>query len=248
MDKVSFSIKRNTVHCLVGENGAGKSTLIKILTGAFTRTAGKIFLNGEEYMANNPRDARDKGISTLFQELNVVDQLTVKENLNLGNEDTWFGFLRESDKIAKAIDVLKDLEPGINPRERVSRLSVAKKQIIEIAKAVASEADIIIMDEPTAALSEGEIERLFKIITRLKDKGVTVIYISHRLDEIFTLGDYVTVMRDGRHIETKPIAEVKDRKELIQMMIGKSIVESYVPKEKQSDEVLLEVKTFPIIN
>jgi len=242
VDKVSFSIKRNTVHCLVGENGAGKSTLIKILTGAFTRSSGKIFLNGEEYKANNPRDARDKGISTLFQELNVVDQLTVKENLNLGSEETWFGFLKESKKIAKAIDVLKDLEPSISPKDRVSRLSVAKKQIIEIAKAVASDADIIIMDEPTAALSEGEIERLFKIVERLKEKGVTVIYISHRLDEIFTLGDSVTVMRDGKHIETKPIADVEDRKELIKMMIGKSIVESYLPKEEQSDEVLLEVK------
>ncbi len=243
VDHVSFDIKRNTVHCLVGENGAGKSTLIKILTGAFIRTDGKIFLNGEAYTANNPGDARDKGISTLFQELNVVDQLTVEENLTLGIEDTWCGFLRKSDKIKKIISVLQDIEPSINPKERVSRLSVAKKQIIEIAKAVASETDIIIMDEPTAALSEAEIERLFKIIRRLREKGVTVIYISHRLDEIFTLGDYVTVMRDGQHIDTKPLSEVKDRMDLIKMMIGKTVMETYVPKEDQSEEMLMEARS-----
>jgi ribose transport system ATP-binding protein len=242
VNDVSFDIKRNTIHCLVGENGAGKSTLIKILTGAFSRTSGKIFLNGKEYNAHNPKDAGEKGISTLFQELNVVDQLTVEENLTLGIEDTSFGFLRKTDKIKKIIKILNDIEPKIDPKERVSRLSVAKKQIIEIAKAVASEADVIIMDEPTAALSEGEIERLFKIVKRLKDQNVTVIYISHRLDEIFEIGDYVTVMRDGMHIGTKPLSEVKDRMDLIKMMIGKTVMECYQPREDMSDEVLLEAK------
>ena len=242
VNDVSFDIKRNVVHCLVGENGAGKSTLIKILTGACERTSGQILLNGEEYCARTPKDAREKGISTLFQELNVVDQLTVEENLTLGIEDTVLGFLRKTDKIKKIISVLKDLEPSISPKERVSSLSVAKKQIIEIAKAVASETEIIIMDEPTAALSESEINRLFAIIKRLHDKGVTVIYISHRLDEIFTLGDYVTVMRDGKHVDTKPISEVKDRSELVHMMIGKTVIESYVPKQKQSNHLLLELK------
>ncbi|MEN6636852.1 MAG: sugar ABC transporter ATP-binding protein [Clostridiaceae bacterium] len=242
VNDVSFDIQRNVVHCLVGENGAGKSTLIKILTGASERTGGTILLNGEEYCARSPKDARDKGISTLFQELNVVDQLTVEENLTLGMEDSTLGFLRKTDKIKRIIAVLKDLEPSISPKERVSRLSVAKKQIIEIAKAVAAETEIIIMDEPTAALSESEIERLFTIIKRLRERGVTVIYISHRLDEIFTLGDFVTVMRDGKHVATKPIAEVKDRSELVQLMIGKTVIESYVPKEQQSDEVLLECK------
>ena len=242
VNDVSFDIKRNTIHCLVGENGAGKSTLIKILTGAFVRTDGKIFLNDKEYVAHNPKDAGEKGISTLFQELNVVDQLTVEENLTLGIEDTKFGFLRKTDKIKKIVEVLKDIEPSINPKERVSRLSVAKKQIIEIAKAVASDADIIIMDEPTAALSEAEIERLFKIIKKLREQNVTVIYISHRLDEIFELGDYVTVMRDGKHIDTKPLKEVNERMDLIKMMIGKTVMESYVPRENQSDEIVLEAK------
>jgi ribose transport system ATP-binding protein len=242
VNEVSFDIKRNTVHCLVGENGAGKSTLIKILTGAVPRTSGVILLNGQGYVARNPKEARDAGISTLFQELNVVDQLTVEENLTLGVEDTRLGFLRKTDKINKIVDVMNSIEPSIRPGQLVSTLSVAKKQIVEIAKAVASESEIIIMDEPTAALSEGEIARLFEIIRGLRERNVTVIYISHRLDEIFELGDYVTVMRDGRHIDTKPMSEVKDRSELIKMMIGKTVFEQYTPREHDCEDVILEVK------
>ncbi len=243
LDDVSFNIERNTVHCLVGENGAGKSTLIKILTGAFIRTSGTILLNGGDYQVHNPKEAKKAGISTLFQELNVVDQLTVEENLTLGMEDTTLGFLRKSKKIRKMLEVLKSIEPSIDPKQKVGRLSVAKKQIVEIAKAVASEADVIIMDEPTAAISEGEIKRLFNIIRSLKEKNVTVIYISHRLDEIFEIGDNVTVMRDGKHIETKAVSEVKDRCELIKMMIGKTVIESYIPKETKPEDILLEVKS-----
>ncbi len=242
VNNVSFDIKRNTVHCLVGENGAGKSTLIKMLTGAFPRSSGRILLNGTPYTPHSPRDAKQKGISTLFQELNVVDQLTVEENLTLGMEDTRFGFLRKTDKVTRMIRVMNSLEPSIGPRQLVSSLSVAKKQIVEIAKAVAAEADIIIMDEPTAALSESEITRLFAIVRGLRDKNVTVIYISHRLDEIFELGDYVTVMRDGRHIDTKPVAGIRDRSELIKLMLGKTVFESYTPPEGACGEALLQVR------
>ena len=242
VNNVSFDIKRNTVHCLVGENGAGKSTLIKILTGAYQRTSGTILLNGQDFVAHNTGEAKLAGISTLFQELNVVDQLTVEENLTLGVEDTKFGFLRKTDKINKIVAVMNSLEPSIRPGQLVSTLSVAKKQIVEIAKAVASESDIIIMDEPTAALSEGEIARLFKIIRGLRERNVTVIYISHRLDEIFELGDSVTVMRDGRHIDTKPLSQVKDRSELIKMMIGKTVFEQYTPRERDCDDIILDVR------
>jgi ribose transport system ATP-binding protein len=241
VNKVSFDIKRNTVHCLVGENGAGKSTLIKILTGATPRTSGTILLNGQEYIPHSPKDAKQKGISTLFQELNVVDQLTVEENLSLGMEDTTFGFLRKTDKINKMVSVMNSLEPSISPRQRVATLSVAKKQIVEIAKAVATESDIIIMDEPTAAISESEIARLFKIVKGLREKNVTVIYISHRLDEIFELGDYVTVMRDGRHIDTRPVSEITERSELIKMMIGKTVFEQYTPKQGECKDAILQV-------
>jgi ribose transport system ATP-binding protein len=242
VNNVSFDIKRNTVHCLVGENGAGKSTLIKILTGATPRSSGRILLNGEEYSPHSPKEAKQKGISTLFQELNVVDQLTVEENLTLGMEDTTFGFLRKTDKINRMVSVMNSLEPSIHPRQLVSTLSVAKKQIVEIAKAVATESDIIIMDEPTAAISESEINRLFQIIKGLRDKNVTVIYISHRLDEIFEIGDYVTVMRDGRHIDTRPVSEISNRSELIKMMIGKTVFEQYTPKEVAGQDTILQVR------
>jgi ribose transport system ATP-binding protein len=242
VNDVSFDVRRNTVHCLVGENGAGKSTLIKILTGALARTSGRILLNGREYTPRSPREAKQNGISTLFQELNVVDQLTVAENLTLGMEDTTFGFLRKTDKIQRMVSVMNSLEPSITPRQRVSTLSVARKQIVEIAKAVAAEADVLIMDEPTAAISEGEIQRLFSIIRALREKNVTVIYISHRLDEIFELGDTVTVMRDGRHVATRPVAEVKDRSELIRMMIGKTVYEGYEPRPDVRKDVVLRVR------
>lgn len=242
VNNVSFDIRRNTVHCLVGENGAGKSTLIKILTGALLRSGGRILLNGEEFNPHSTKEAKQRGISTLFQELNVVDQLTVEENLTLGMEETTLGFLRKTDKINAMVSVMNSLEPSIKPRQLVSTLSVAKKQIVEIAKAVATESDIIIMDEPTAAISESEIARLFAIIRALREKNVTVIYISHRLDEIFEIGDSVTVMRDGRHIDTRPVAEVKDRSELIRMMIGKTVFEQYTPKEGECRDVILQVK------
>ncbi len=242
VNNVSFDIKRNTIHCLVGENGAGKSTLIKILTGALLRSGGRILLNGEEYNPHSPKEAKENGISTLFQELNVVDQLTVEENLTLGMEETTLGFLRRTDKVNAMVSVMNSLEPSIKPRQLVSSLSVAKKQIVEIAKAVAAESDIIIMDEPTAAISESEIARLFKIIKALREKNVTVIYISHRLDEIFEIGDFVTVMRDGRHIDTRPVAQIKDRSELIRMMIGKTVFEQYTPKEGECRDTILQVK------
>lgn len=241
VDNVSFNIKRNTVHCLVGENGAGKTTLIKILTGAYERTSGITLLNGEEYSPHNPRDARQHGVSTLYQELNVVDTLTVEENLTLGMEDTRFGFLRKTDKINRMISVMNSIEPSIHPKQKVSTLSVAQKQIVEIAKAAATESNVIIMDEPTAAITEGEIKRLFTIIQNLREQNVTVIYISHRLDEIFEIGDYVTVLRDGRHIDTKPLSAVDSRAELIRMMIGRTVFEQYTPKEEAERVVSLEV-------
>lgn len=242
VNDVSFDIMKNTVHCLIGENGAGKSTLIKMLSGTLERTEGKIFLNGKEYYPNDLRSARQNGISTLFQELNTVDQLTVEENLTLGQEDTRFSFLVKTDKIKKMLGVLKEVDPRIDPKQKVSELSVAQKQLVEIARAIASECNIIILDEPTAAISEVEINELFKIIRRLKEDKVTFIYISHRLDEIFEIGDYVTIMRDGRHIVTMPLKEVESREQLIKNMTGKTLYEKYIKSESTSDETVLEVQ------
>lgn len=242
VDNVSFSIDRSTVHCLVGENGAGKSTLVKMLTGALKPTSGTMKVFGKEYKPSNPHDAREGGIATLFQELHVVDELTVFENLTLGMEQSKLGFLVKSELDDRVIQTLAAIEPSIDPQARVSTLSVAKKQIIEIARAASSGANVIIMDEPTAALSEREVERLFGVIRRLRETDVTVIYISHKLDEIFALGDAVTVLRDGKHIATKLLSEVDGRSELIEMMIGRSVFQDYTPRTSVKDNSVLEAK------
>ncbi|MCJ8324213.1 MAG: sugar ABC transporter ATP-binding protein [Rhizobiales bacterium] len=242
VDDVSFSIERSTVHCLIGENGAGKSTLIKMLTGALQPTHGTMKVNGSVYQPNNTHEARGHGIATLFQELHVVDELSVLENLTLGMEVSRFGFFIKSDLEDRVIQTLKAIEPSIDPSARVSSLSVAQKQIIEIARAASSGANVIIMDEPTAALSEREVDRLFGVIRRLQETGVTVIYISHKLDEILNLGDTVTVMRDGKHIITKPLSEVSGRAELIELMIGRSAFQTHTPRTKISDEILLKAE------
>ena len=242
VNNVSFSIERSTVHCLIGENGAGKSTLVKMITGAIQPTQGTMKVNGNSYTPNGTQSAREAGIATLFQELHVVDELSVLENLTLGMEQSRFGFLIKSDLEQRVIDTLATIEPSIDPYARVSTLGVAQKQIIEIARAASSGANVIIMDEPTAALSEREVERLLTVIRRLQEQQVTVIYISHKFDEILSLGDRVTVMRDGQHIATKPMAEVNGREELIDMMIGRSILHDYTPRDTISDEVFLSAE------
>ncbi len=239
VDNVSFSVEQSTVHCLVGENGAGKSTLVKMLTGALRPTSGSMRVGGSPYEPSNPSDARAGGIATLFQELHVVDELTVQENLTLGMERSRFGFLVKSDLDDRVVRTLAAIEPSIDPSARVSTLSVAQKQIVEIARAASSGASVIIMDEPTAALSEREVERLFAVIRRLREADVTVIYISHKLDEIFKLGDAVTVLRDGKHIATKKLSEVAGRAELIEMMIGRSVLQTYAPRSTVTDETVL---------
>lgn len=242
VDDVSLSIESSTIHCLVGENGAGKSTLIKMLTGALLPTSGTMRINGSEYKPNNLQDAREAGIATLFQELHVVDELTVLENLTLGMERSRFGFLIKSDLDDRVIRTLKAIEPSIDPSARVSSLSVAQKQIIEIARAASSGANVIIMDEPTAALSEREVERLFEVIRRLRKEAVTVIFISHKLDEILQLGETVTVLRDGKHIATKLLKDIAGRSELIEMMIGRSVFQSYTPSTTVRKEAVLTAK------
>ncbi len=242
VDNVSFSIRQGAIHCLVGENGAGKSTLVKMLTGVLQPTSGRMTVAGRAHMPKSPQDARDGGIATLFQELHVVDELTVKENLTLGMEASRFGFLVNSKIDEVAIKTLATIEPSIDPEARVSSLSVAQKQILEISRAASSGASVIIMDEPTAALSEREVERLFAVIRRLRDANVTVVYISHKLDEIFELGDDVTVFRDGKHIVTKPLAEVAGRQQLIELMIGRTVFQKYEPRELLDSDPILQVE------
>lgn len=241
LDDVSFNIVKGSCHCLVGENGAGKSTLIKILTGAHPKTSGTILYNGKEFCPTSTKDAMKSGIGCLFQELNVVEKLRVEENICLGLEETKFGIIKKSSN-QKVFDVLRRIDATIEPKQYIEELSVAKRQVVEMAKALAMDSDVIIMDEPTAALTEEEVNRLFEIIADLKKQGITIIYISHRLEEIMELADYITVLRDGKHIETKPRSEVADRSELIQMMIGKVIVEDYIPNAVDHSKKAIEVK------
>ena len=239
LKNINLKIRRNTVHCVVGENGAGKSTFIKILTGAILRSDGVIYYHDRKYNPKNTRDALKLGISTIFQELNVVKELTVEQNLTLGMEDSRFGIIRRIRKSNKIFKILKSLDPNIAINQKTSELSVAQQQTIEIVKALATDSRLIIMDEPTSSLSEEESRNLFKIIKKLKEEGVTVIYISHKLNEIFEIGDYVTVLRDGEMVGTEKISEIKSKEKLIKMMIGKIVTEKYIPSKINYDNKIL---------
>ena len=241
LEDISLNIKRGNIHCLVGENGAGKSTLIKILTGVTKKTEGTILLNGQDYAPNNVNSAKNKGIYALYQELNVIDQLNVEQNLLLGLEETKLGIIHKSAKLQRIIEVLRDIDDSIDARQLVSKLSVAKKQLIEIVRCITSGANIIILDEPTAALSETETKKLFIILNELKQKGITIVYISHRLDEIFMIADYITVLRDGRAITTEHISGINERSDLIKLMLGKDVMEKYVPSGAEAFEKILIV-------
>lgn len=230
LDNVSFFAYDSKVNVLIGENGAGKSTLMKILAGALKKDSGLIKIYGEEVEINRPVDSIKLRIAMIYQELNLVQDMTVAENIFLGREPGSKGFIERKKQIKTTKELLDSLEIDIDPKALVASLSMAKQQLVEIAKALSLDARIIVMDEPTSSLTEHEVTQLFKIIRRLNDEGVTVIYISHRLDEIFEIGDYVTVLRDGIRIGEWPISEI-GREELIAQMVGREITQLF-PKEK----------------
>ena len=237
---VDFFVKRNTVHCLVGENGAGKSTLIKILTCVERMTQGAITLDGAPFHGKSVRDAMDAGISTVYQELNIIDQLTVAENLTLGRERAKLGVIKRRQD-AGTFDMLREFAPEISLNQRVSTLSFAEKQLLEIVKAVSADAKLVIMDEPTAALSRRESDRLYEVVRKLKARGITIIYISHVLDDIFTIGDEVTALRDGNIVGTRPVRETT-REELVEMMVGKVVHSHYTDGGRKPQGALLEAR------
>jgi ABC-type sugar transport system ATPase subunit len=248
---VTFGIKRNSIHCIIGENGSGKSTFIKILTGALSKTKGDIIFDGEKFEPRSVKDAGIRGIIALYQELNVVDDLTVEENLTLGREKHRLGIIQKNNDLNKIEDILRGLDETINLRMQVADLSTAQKQVIEITKAVSTDCKVLIMDEPSASLSEEETGRMFEIVKKLKEKGMTIIYISHKLSEVFEIGDFVTVFRDGQMIETKSVREINRVcygnvadacLELVKMMLGKVVVEAYIPGKAEFTEKILEVK------
>lgn len=242
LDNVTFSIRKGEVHALVGENGAGKSTLIKIVTGVYQKTSGEIFFDGKPVHFANPHEALRNGIAAIYQEFNLIPALTVAENIFMGHHFVRRRFFVDWDRMRKeAQELMRFLGVDIDVDQKVRDLGVAKKQIVEIAKALSHKAKVLIMDEPTATLAQKEIEGLFRIIRFLKNEGVTVIYISHRLEEIYEVCDRVTVLRDGRHVATQDVKDVT-MEDLIRMMVGREVVEKFPRVSHAIGEEVLRVE------
>jgi ribose transport system ATP-binding protein len=229
LEGVTFRCRVGEIHTVVGQNGAGKSTLMKILAGVYPPDDGEIRFDGKRIHFASPYDAQAVGISIIYQEFNLIPELSVAANVSLGREPRHgFGILKSSELNRRAQDVLHRLGVDLDPRERVSTLSVAQQQMVEIAKALSLNARVVIMDEPSATLGARELDYLFDVVSALKKQGVAVIYISHRLEEVFRLADRVTVLRDGKLVDTLPIGDV-NRASLVQMMIGSSSFQEQFP-------------------
>ncbi len=240
---VSFQVEKGEIHALLGENGAGKSTLMKILTGAIPRDSGTIYLRGQATEIDSPGRAQALGISMIHQELALIPYLNVGQNIYLGREPRGAlpGLIAWSTLYDEAREQLARLNIDIDPSTLVASLSIAQRQMVEIAKALSLNADIIVMDEPTSALSERETETLFSLMRSLKEQGVTIIFISHRIEEVFAIADRVTVLRDGQLVGVAPISEV-DMGQVVRMMVGRELGEMYPKEEVARQEVVLRVK------
>jgi ribose transport system ATP-binding protein len=242
LDGARFELRAGEVHALVGENGAGKSTLMKVLAGIYKRDGGTIKVKGQEVDIPSPKAAQDLGIAIIHQELNLMGHLTVAQNILIGREPRSGFVLNEKALNRKVEELFEELHINLDPHARVSGLAVAQQQMVEIAKAFSYNPDVLIMDEPTAALTETEIEELFRITRHLRDRGHGIVHISHRLEELKKITDRVTVMRDGKFIDTVITADV-DIQQIISMMVGRTIFEE-APElpENPSQEVILEVR------
>ena len=240
LNNVQFSVKKGEIHALMGENGAGKSTLMKILTGIYARDTGEVKVRGKLVDFKNPKEAEHAGIAVIHQELNILPDLTVAENLFLGNEKTFgkSGILKTKEMNKKAKMILGELGLDVDVKTIARELSVGKQQIIEIAKAMSSNAEVIVMDEPTAALTEREIVSLFETIRALQSNGVSFVYISHRMEEIFALCDRITILRDGNYVGVKEIKETSFD-EIVQMMVGRELGERFPERNATIGDVKL---------
>lgn len=238
---VNLTVREGQVHALLGENGAGKSTLIKILSGAYSKDEGQIFFEGQPVDIRNPQDAQALGISTIYQEFNLAPHLTIAENIFLGHLPRKGGLVDWATVRARSKEILDGLGVTLSVDTLTSSLSVAEQQLVEIAKALNRKTRILIMDEPSAVLGEKDLENLFRVVRTLQASGIGIIYISHRLKEIFELADEVTVLKDGRYVATKSIDEVT-MDDLVRLMIGRDLQDVYPKRTVQPGEVLLEVK------
>ena len=242
LDDVSVDIRPGHLHAIVGENGAGKSTLVKCLSGVITDYEGRILVGGGEIRFRDTSGAERSGISIIHQELNLVEQLSVVANIFLGREKrTRLGLLDERAMHRSAAELLDELECGIRPDRLVGDLRVGDQQLVEIAKALSLKMEILIMDEPTSALSEAEVARLFRVIDRLRSRGVTILYISHKMDEVFRLADQITVMRDGRVVDTLDRADATPR-EITHKMVGREIEATDLREGRNPGDTILDVR------
>ena len=241
LDGVSFDVRVGELHAVMGENGAGKSTLMKILSGVITDYEGQLLRNGEPIRFRGTRDAEMAGISIIHQELNLVEQLSIAANIFLGREKSHgLGVLNQREMDRQAGQLLAKLDCSLSPRELVSSLRVGDQQLVEIAKALSVGTSVLIMDEPTSALTESEVERLYRVIEQLRGQGVTILYISHKMDEVFRLADRITVLRDGKWVTTVAKAETNP-KQVAHWMVGRTI-DDYRPGSRVMGEVVLKVK------
>ena len=240
---VDFDVRAGEVHALIGENGAGKSTLIKILSGIEQPTSGTIVLDGEPIRLPSNGESESLGIVVIYQELNLAEHLTVAESIFLGREWMRFGFLRRNEMLAEAQRILDGLHVSIDPNARINTLSVADKQMVEIAKAISRDARVLIMDEPTAVLTSAETDIFFEQVRRLKSKGVAIVFISHKLDEVMALSDRITVLQDGQLIATVETGDLTPDA-IAEMMVGRELSNLYPPKHEPDVDapVLLEVE------
>lgn len=243
LDGVSFTLNAGEFHSLVGENGAGKSTLMKVLSGVYPEGTfeGEILIDDTVRHFSGINDSEKAGIAIIFQELSLVKELTVGENIFLGKEPSKFGVINWSELYHKASRLLHDLHLPIDPRTPVGSLGIGQQQLVEIAKALSQDAKILVLDEPTAALTESEVESLFEILTKLKSRGVGMIYISHKLDEVFAMSDRITVLRDGRTVSTHAASEItKDG--VIAKMVGREVGDIFPEADHERGDVALSVK------
>src|SRR5687768_12124248 len=243
LDGVSFALDAGEFHALVGENGAGKSTLMKVLSGVFPNSSfeGEILVDDRARQFRSVRDSEAAGIAIIFQELSLVKELTVGENIFLGREPSRFGVINWSELYHRASKLLQDLHLSIDPRVTVGSLGIGQQQLVEIAKALSQDAKILVLDEPTAALTESEVETLFDILRKLAARGVGVIYISHKLDEVFALADRITVLRDGKTVGTNSAVELTKEK-VIGAMVGREVGDIFPKPDHELGEPALEVK------
>jgi len=237
---VNLSVRPGQVHALLGENGAGKSTLIKILSGAYSKDEGQIFFEGQPVEIRSPQDAQALGISTIYQEFNLAKNLTVAENIFLGHLPRKGIAVDWATVKQRSREILATLGVNFSEDTLTSTLSVAEQQLVEIAKSLNRHTRILIMDEPSAVLSEKDLEKLFDVVRSLQAQGIGIIYISHRMKEIFALADEVTVLKDGRYIDTRHLADVT-MDDLVKLMIGRELKDVYPKRVANPGEVLLEV-------